>query len=127
MNRTVITRCVSCLLAILFVGTCTSVDAGKSPSPFTGRYVGVVYFDTLYIEISSRGSVTGSWGWDFGASVSGKISNDGVFTARLGPRSKRYGDGIEAIGLFALDESGSLVGVIQFNDLQPQEVILYRQ
>lgn len=127
MNRTIITRCVSCLLAILFAGTCTSVDAGKSASPFTGTYAGFVYFDTFYIEISSRGSVTGVWGWDFGDSVSGKISNDGVLTARLGPHSKRYGDGIEAVGLFTLDESGSLVGIIQFNDLEPQEVILYRQ
>ncbi len=115
--------------ALLIVGMLGGVASAKAAHPLAGKYLSDdVYGFRLFIEISSRGAVSGAWGIDFDYyTVSGRISADGLLNVTLKRRGKRYTDRFSGTGELALDDSGSLVGVIQFEGAEPQQVVLVRQ
>ena len=126
-------RCKLSLLALVIAGTLGNAAAAKGAHPLAGAYSGEIYGSRLFLDVLNNGRVNGAWGLilDGGWIGSGRISNDGRLRMTLtyqgigvkGKRPHRF----DAIGQLGLDEYGSLVGVVQFEGADPQQVVLVRQ
>ena len=114
------------LLAVLVMGTTSSAEGARAPSPFEGRWTTEDH--VLNLEISIRGSISGAWGVDINYySVSRGISNDGLLDIRFSLNAKRRTDRIDATGLLELADADTLVGFIQIEDQEQTWVVLTRR
>jgi hypothetical protein len=125
-------RCKHQVLAIAIAGALSSAAAAKGAHPLAGSYSGEIYGSQLFLEILENGRVNGAWGHTLDSAWigSGRIDGDGVLRMTLkfvtAGVNGRKAPSFEVIGRLDVDESGSLVGIIQFGSATPQIVVLVR-